>query len=142
MQLLSGLNKRYVILIKKGVYMENVVVDKENLAMAGEGTGATIISCNLSSCINNLSTYHTASFGAKAYGFMAHDISFVNTAGPLGEQAVALRSTSDCLIFCRCEISGFQDSLYAHSKRQFYRECEIHGTIDFIFGYGTTVFQN
>jgi len=75
-------------------------------------------------------------------GFIATDISFKNTAGPERNQAVALRSDSDLSVFHRCGIFGYQDTLYAHSLRQFYRECKISGTVDFIFGHASAVFQN
>jgi hypothetical protein len=42
----------------------------------------------------------------------------------------------------RCSLRGHQDTLYAKSGSQFYRESEIFGTVDFIFGDSAAVFQN
>ncbi|XP_042005669.1 pectinesterase 2-like [Salvia splendens] len=39
-------------------------------------------------------------------------------------------------------VDGYQDTLFAHSHRQFYRECEIYETVDFMFGDAVVVIQN
>uniref|UniRef100_A0A0E0QUK4 Pectinesterase n=1 Tax=Oryza rufipogon TaxID=4529 RepID=A0A0E0QUK4_ORYRU len=57
-------------------------------------------------------------------------------------EAVALLSNSDASALYRCGIRVYQDTLYAKSNRQFYRDCRISGTVDFIFGDATTVFQH
>lgn len=75
-------------------------------------------------------------------GFIARDLTVQNTAGAAKHQAVALRSDSDLSVFYHCSFEGYQDTLYAHALRQFYRECKITGTIDFIFGDAAAVFQN
>ncbi|XP_061361717.1 pectinesterase/pectinesterase inhibitor PPE8B [Gastrolobium bilobum] len=135
--------KRYVIYIKKGVYIENVEIKKKkwNIMMIGDGMDATIISGNRS-FIGGWTTFRSATFAVSGRGFIARDITFQNTAGPEKHQAVALRSDSDLSVFYRCGIFGYQDTLYTHTMRQFYRECKISGTVDFIFGDATAVFQN
>lgn len=75
-------------------------------------------------------------------GFIALDITFKNTAGAANHQAVALRSGSDLSVFYKCSFEGYQDTLYVHSERQFYRECNIYGTVDFIFGNAAVVLQS
>ncbi|XP_057470639.1 probable pectinesterase/pectinesterase inhibitor 46 [Actinidia eriantha] len=135
--------KRFVIYVKKGVYNENVRVEKSkwNVMMFGDGMEATLVSGSLN-FVDGTPTFQTATFAVFGKGFIARDMGFCNTAGSIKHQAVALMSTSDQSVFYRCGIDAFQDSLYAHSNRQFYRECNIYGTVDFIFGNSAVVLQN
>ncbi|XP_061371971.1 putative pectinesterase/pectinesterase inhibitor 22 [Gastrolobium bilobum] len=139
----SHSNRRYVIYVKKGLYKENVDMKKKmtNIMLVGDGIGQTIITSNRN-FMQGWTTFRTATLAVSGKGFIARDMSFRNTAGPVNHQAVALRVDSDQSAFYRCSVEGNQDTLYAHSLRQFYRECEIYGTIDFIFGNGAAVLQN
>lgn len=80
--------------------------------------------------------------GVLGDGFMARDLTIENTAGADAHQAVAFRSDSDFSILENCEFLGNQDTVYAHSLRQFYKQCRIQGNVDFIFGNSAAVFQD
>ncbi|KAM4081757.1 hypothetical protein ACJW30_11G116200 [Castanea mollissima] len=136
-------SKRFVIYIKKGIYREYVSIpaDKWNIMMVGDGIDQTIISGDRSNATGWI-TYKSATFAVLGRNFIAVNMTFENTAGPKGGQAVTLLSQSDLSVFYRCGIRGYQDTLYAYSNRQFYRECKISGTVDFIFGDAIAVFQN
>ncbi|KAF3434319.1 hypothetical protein FNV43_RR25422 [Rhamnella rubrinervis] len=132
-----------VIYVKKGIYYENVRVEKSkwNVVMVGDGMTATIVSGGLN-VVDGTPTFSTATFAVFGKNFVGRDMAFRNTAGARKHQAVALMASADLVVFYRCQIDAFQDSLYAHSNRQFYRECDIYGTVDFIFGNSAVVLQN
>ncbi|XP_010069896.2 pectinesterase-like [Eucalyptus grandis] len=134
---------RFVIYIKAGSYFENVEVisKKTNIMFLGDGIGKTWIKGNRN-VVDGWTTFRSATVAAVGSGFIAKGISFENYAGPSKHQAVAFRSGSDLSAFYSCSFIGYQDTLYVHSLRQFYRECDIYGTVDFIFGNAAVVFQN
>ncbi|KAI3970055.1 hypothetical protein MKX01_015593 [Papaver californicum] len=133
---------RTIIYVKEGVYHEYVYIpkDKTNLVFLGDGSDVTVIS-GKRSVAGGYTTFRSATFAVAGDGFLARDITFENTAGPEKHQAVALRINADLTAVYRCNINGYQDTLYAHSYRQFYTECNISGTVDFIFGNAAVVFQ-
>ncbi|KAH6805547.1 Plant invertase/pectin methylesterase inhibitor superfamily [Perilla frutescens var. frutescens] len=136
-------SKRFVIYVKKGVYKENVEIKKsmKNLMFVGDGIDATVVTSNRN-VQDGFTTFRSATFAVSGEGFIARGMTFENTAGPHKHQAVALRSSSDFSVFYDCSFKGYQDTLYVHSQRQFYRNCDVYGTVDFIFGDAVAVLQN
>lgn len=133
----------FVIYVTSGVYDENVLIakNKRYLMMIGDGINRTIITGNRS-VVDGWTTFNSATFAVTSPNFVAVNMTFRNTAGPEKHQAVALRSSADLSIFYSCSFEAYQDTLYTHSLRQFYRECDIYGTVDFIFGNAAVVLQN
>lgn len=134
---------RFLIHIKAGAYFENVEVErkKTNLMFIGDGIGKTIVKASRN-VVDGWTTFRSATVAVTGNGFIAKGITFENAAGPSKHQAVALRSSSDFSAFYQCSFVGYQDTLYVHSLRQFYRDCDIYGTVDFIFGDAVVVLQN
>ncbi|PPR81931.1 hypothetical protein GOBAR_AA38786 [Gossypium barbadense] len=138
-------NIRHVIYIKAGIYDEYTTVDKQytNIMMYGDGPRKTIVTgCKGVKNGGGITTWQTATFSAIGNGFIAKSMGFQNTAGPEKHQAVALRIQSDKSAFFNCRIDAYQDTLYNQANRQFFCNCVISGTIDFIFGDSPTVIQN
>ncbi|KAI7754935.1 hypothetical protein M8C21_007143, partial [Ambrosia artemisiifolia] len=133
---------RFVIYVKAGIYKENIIIKQSmvNLMLIGDGIDATIITNN-KNVYEGISTYDTATVQVWGSGFVAIGITFENTAGPKKQQAIALLSASNLSVFYKCSFKGYQDTLCLLEHRQFYRECDIYGTIDFIFGDASAILQ-
>ncbi|KAL1809259.1 hypothetical protein ACET3Z_026249 [Daucus carota] len=132
---------RFVIYVKAGTYNENVVISASNIMLVGDGIGKTVITGSRS-VDGGSTTFNSATVAVEGDAFIGRGITFRNTAGGQNHQAVALRSGSDLSVFYQCSFEGYQDTLYVHSERQFYRDCDIYGTVDFIFGNSAVVLQN
>eukprot|EP00253_Pinus_taeda_P029583 PITA_29583 len=134
---------RYVIYIKAGVYQETVSIPTSmpNLMFIGDGKDLSVVTGS-KNVVDGSTTYSSATVAVFGNGFIARDMSFENTAGPQKQQAVALLVGADQSVLYRCSMKGYQDTLYVYSLRQFHREVDIYGTVDFIFGNAAVVIQN
>ncbi len=147
----SGNKKPVTIFIKKGIYKELLVLDslKDFVTLMGEDKNETVLTFdNHQGTIlpngDTANTWTSASFFIYASHFKAENITFENNAGFTAGQAVAVFASGDQLSFFNCRFVGFQDVLFCFraGSRQYYQDCYIEGTTDFIFGSATAVFQN
>jgi pectinesterase len=138
------------IFVKPGFYKEKLVLaaSKTNVRLIGEDAKTTIISYDDYASKKNMFGEEIGTTGSSTFfvfgdGFTAEDVTFENSSGPVG-QAVAVRVDGDKVKFTNCRFLGFQDTLYPHGEksRQYYKNCYIEGTVDFIFGWSTAVFED
>jgi pectinesterase len=140
-----------IIYIKNGFYKEKLHLDssKNSVTIIGEDEFKTILSYDdhtgtvtRNNDVINTMTSH--SFIIKADNFTARNITIRNDAGYSAGQAVGLESDGDKEQFYNCRIIGNQDILLTNSprSRQYYKDCYIEGTTDFIFGSATVLFEH
>ena len=142
--------------IRKGVYHEKVVIPswKTMIRLVGESRDSTIIQWDDFSGKPNpggkdafgkekFTTYTSYTVLVAANDFSAENLTIENTAGRVG-QAVALHVEGDRCVISHCRLLGNQDTLYAGTEEshQYYDNCFIEGTTDFVFGEATVVFSH
>ncbi|MFM6975539.1 MAG: pectinesterase family protein [Sphingobacteriaceae bacterium] len=132
------------IKIKNGTYREKLIIPshKIRISLIGEDKDKTIITYDDYSGKNGINTYTSHTVLVQGNEFRAENLTFENSAGPVG-QAVALHVEADRVVIKNCNILGNQDTLFpaVDSSRQYYADCYIEGTTDFIFGASTVVFE-
>jgi len=139
------------ITIKKGIYKEKLTLSagKNEVHLVGTDAAQTVLTFDDynqridPSTGKNIGTSGSGSIHIYGNGFSARNITFENSAGPVG-QAVAAWVSGDRASFVDCRFLGFQDTLYTFGfgSRQYYKKCYIEGTVDFIFGSSTAWFED
>ena len=140
-----------VIYVKKGIYKEKLVIPQwlTNIEICGEDRDQTIITYDdhanifLPEIGKGMGTFRTYTLKIQGSKITLKNITIENNAARLG-QAVALHTEGDQLTFINCRFLGHQDTIYtgnAHS-RQYFKDCYIEGTTDFIFGPATAWFEH
>jgi pectinesterase len=142
--------------IRKGVYREKIVIPswKTMIRLVGESRDSTIIQWDDFSGKPNpggkdafgkekFTTFTSYTVLVAANDFSAENLTIENTAGRVG-QAVALHVEGDRCVISNCRLLGNQDTLYAGTEEshQYYKDCYIEGTTDFVFGEATVVFSH
>ncbi len=146
----SNNKKRINIFIKNGVYTEKLRLEagKNFVTITGEDKFNTILTYNdhtgkISPRGDTINTRSSASFFMMADDFVAQNITFQNDAGFSAGQAVAVQADGDKAVFENCRFVGNQDVLFTPNEksRQYYNDCYIEGTTDFIFGAAAAWFE-
>jgi pectinesterase len=150
--------KPHRILLKPGTYKEHVVVptDKPFLQLLGETGEAADTVITMSTNVKTpdpanpqklLSTEDSSTALILAPDFTARHLTFENTTTREDRvQALACFVTGDRAAFHGCRFLGWQDTLRPDAPgnriaRQYFRDCEITGHVDFIYAAGTAVFD-
>jgi pectinesterase len=138
--------KPVIIQLKPGTYHEKVTVPalKTHLVLRGTDAASTVIIFSDHVGMPGITTPGSYSVLVQASDFTAENVTFENAAGYTAGQAVALNVEGDRAIFRHCRMVGNQDVLLLATggSRQYYQDCYIEGTTDFIFGASTGVFDH
>jgi pectinesterase len=138
------------IFIKKGVYKEKLHLDstKNIVVIIGEDPMETVLTYDdhtgtIAPDGTVINTMTSQSLYIMADDITIRNLTIENTAGMTAGQAVAVRVQGDRVFFLSCRILGFQDTLFTsgENSRQYYKNCFIQGSTDFIFGSATALFD-
>ncbi|MGC8540014.1 MAG: pectinesterase family protein [Phycisphaerae bacterium] len=144
------------LFLSPGVYESQQITisgDKPYLDIIGTGASAadTVIEygLNANSVVGGatVGTGGSSSVNLYANDFTASNVTFANTTaqpapGAATVQALAILSEGDQEAFTNCNFIGFQDTMYLANGRSYFQNCFVNGTVDYVFGNGTAVFQN
>jgi pectinesterase len=154
----------YVIYIRQGIYREKLEVHRPHIYLIGDGQDKTIITAaTANGTINSATGKKFGTTGSRTVNIDAPDFSArsltiensfdfpANQAKNDGDptkihntQAVALLISrkADRTQLKDVNLTSYQDTFYTKAERTFIDQSRISGTVDFIFGHGTALFEN
>lgn len=159
----AGGTRPFRILVTRGVWDEQVVIDKPFVHLVGEDRKASVISHLAASGLTapdgkRWGTFRTPTLFVRAPDFAASNLTIQNAFDGLAEmskpgglhshdgagpQAVALMldKGSDRARLRDVDILGYQDTLFPDAGTSLFERCLITGSYDFIFGTGRALFD-
>ncbi|MFL5608487.1 MAG: pectinesterase family protein, partial [Gemmatimonadaceae bacterium] len=156
-------SERATIFVRDGRYREKLSVDRANVTLIGESRDRTILTYDAiaDDRAPDGGTYGTrGSFTLRvtAPDFHAEHLTVENAfdyAGNLRKAAedstrrrnvqgvaLAIDGQADRASFEDVRVTGHQDTLFPNTGRSYFHRCEITGSVDFVFGAGTAVFED
>ncbi len=136
-----------VVYVAEGVYAEHIKTALNNLTLIGKGADKSVITCsNVQSTVDPLTdkqmglnenaTLIVSGENFKAYKMaIRNDFDYPANGKTEGSpQGTALMINGDKAVVADCLLYGNQDTLYLKSGRSYFKNTEIQGNIDFIFG--------
>ncbi|XP_044327812.1 probable pectinesterase 66 [Aegilops tauschii subsp. strangulata] len=155
-------NSQWVkIYVKHGSYREKVIIPSEKGFILLEGDGSSSTDINFDSHVDGVDapgitpitgrlrgnlaeispTYNSSTFIVHSDNFVARNIAFKNTYTG-NKPAVAFLMDGDKGAFYDCAFHGYQDTLSDLAGRHYFRHCLVEGAVDFIFGYGKSIYED
>ncbi|WP_053749517.1 pectinesterase family protein, partial [Streptomyces sp. MMG1533] len=145
----SGNTQPVVITVAPGTYREIVTIpsNKPYITLKGLGSSsaATVIVNNHSA--GGYGTSGSATMFVNGHDFTATNLTVSNdfdeSTTTSGQQAVALNLNADRSVFNNVRLLGDQDTFLVNTgARAYVVNSYVEGTVDFIFGAGTIVFND
>lgn len=137
----------YLIFVKNGTYNEYPTLSetKSNVSLIGQSRDGVIITGNRRSGVGGYTTSTCQTVEILGDNFYCENITMQNTSGVDAGQAVTLKVYADKAVFKNVKLIGYQDTHLTSNvgtDRQYYLNCDIRGSVDFIFGNGVCYFDN
>ncbi|WIM97544.1 pectinesterase family protein [Actinoplanes oblitus] len=138
---------RATITIKPGTYREVLTVpsNKPFVTLAGGGGAASDTVLVYNNSAHTSGTSGSASVSVAGKDFVASNLTIANDYDENtyedGDQAVALKLGGDRATLDNVRLLGDQDTFLLNSGRSYIKNSYVEGTVDFIFGGGTGVFN-
>lgn len=129
------------ILVRKGTYREMVRIGRERrrIHLVGEDRERTVLACTNNEKLNS-GWIQRAVLGCEADDFVLENMTVQNTTPYRGSQSEAVTINAERCILRHANFLSFQDTLDL-SGRVYVADCYIEGDVDYVWGYGSALFE-